>query len=76
MPRERAELLDRIAFLEELDRDATSDILKEAVKEALKEWLDEKILTFGKWSIITVASAALVGLVYFIMSINGWKHDA
>lgn len=75
MSRDRTELLDRITYLEELDRDATSDILKEAVKEALKEWLDEKILVFGKWSLLTLGAAALAALVYFIMSLNGWKHD-
>ncbi len=70
------ELVDRITFLEDMDRDEVSRVLKSAVKEALKEWLDEKILTFGKWSLMTVTAAALAAVVYFILALNGWKHDA
>jgi hypothetical protein len=69
------QLVDRIAQLENLDREDVARILKASVKEALKEWLDEKILIFGKWSIVTVASAGLVAIVYFILSLNGWKHE-
>lgn len=45
---------------------------KEALKEALKEWLDDKILLFGKWSLTTVASAAVFALAYFILTMNGF----
>lgn len=41
-------------------------ITKETVKEALKEWLDEKFLSFGKWTFASIAAAALVAVVYFI----------
>lgn len=51
----------------------TSDEIKNALKEALKEWLDSKILDFGKWSLMAIASAALVALVYFMLTMNGFK---
>lgn len=46
---------------------------KAAVKEAIKEWLDDQLATFGKWSAITLAGLALAALIYFILSMNGWK---
>lgn len=39
---------------------------KEVVKEALKEWLDDKFLSFGKWSAAAVAASFLAAVVYFI----------
>lgn len=48
--------------------------IKEAMKEALKEWLDTQFAAFGRWSAYTLSAAALVALVYFILTINGWKH--
>lgn len=51
-----------------LDKDTT----KEAVKEALKEWLDEKYMTFGKWSLHGILAMVLAGGVYLAMVSNGW----
>lgn len=53
------------------DRD---EAMKAAVKEALKEWLDEKFLSFGKWSVAALAAAALAGIVFFVLWASGWKQ--
>ena len=50
--------------------------LKRITKEALKEWLDEKILTFGKWSLSTLMAALLAALIYFILWANGWQKSS
>ena len=47
---------------------------KRIVKEAIKEWCDEKLLAFGRWSFITILTATLGALFYFILSANGWHH--
>lgn len=52
---------------------ATREYDKEVVKEALKEWLDEKLLTFGKWSLGSLGAAVLVLIVYMILTTHGWK---
>lgn len=52
----------------------TQDEVKIALKEALKEWMDDKFTAFGKWSFRGIASAALFALIYFILTMNGWKH--
>lgn len=39
---------------------------KQVVKDALKEWLDDKFLSFGKWSAAAVAASFLAAVVYFI----------
>lgn len=46
--------------------------IKAALKEALKEWLDEKYAAFGKYSLATVAAAALSAVIYFILQAQGW----
>ncbi len=46
--------------------------MKRITKEALKEWLDEKFTLFGRWTLRSLASMALVALVYFILKSNGW----
>jgi hypothetical protein len=46
--------------------------IKAALKEAIKEWMDEKVLLLGKWSLRTIASAAVFALAYFILTMNGW----
>jgi ATP-dependent helicase/DNAse subunit B len=48
------------------------DEIKEAVKSALKEWLDEKYMTFGKWSLHGLLAMLLAGMVYLFMISNGW----
>lgn len=52
----------------------TQDDVKIVLKDALKEWLDEKFTAFGKWTFRGLASAAVFALVYFILTMNGWKH--
>lgn len=50
------------------------DEAKAAMKEAIKEWMDDQLITLGKWTI----GAFLVGLVgaltYMILIANGWQH--
>lgn len=46
---------------------------KALVKEALKEWLDEKFLTFGKWSAAGLGALAFSAILYLILFTNGWK---
>lgn len=46
---------------------------KRLVKEAIKEWLDQQFATFGKWSMAAIASLALAALVYFILTMSGWR---
>lgn len=49
--------------------------LKDATKEAIKEWLDEKFIQLGKWSAGAIAAATLAGLTYFVLKMNGWRHN-
>jgi len=59
-----------------LRHDDEKELIKAAFKEAAKEWLDNKFAEFGKWSAMTIAAAALVALIYFILKLNGWNHSA
>ena len=45
---------------------------KEAVKEAITEWMNEKFLTFGKWSMMGIFSMAFAVIVYVFMFTTGW----
>lgn len=47
-------------------------IMKAAFKEAAREWMDEAMLTFGRWSLMTLAAAFTAALCLFILTINGW----
>lgn len=47
--------------------------IKLAMKEALKEWLDEKYLTFGKYSFWSLGGLVLASFIIFILTMNGWK---
>lgn len=49
------------------------DMVKDALKEGLKEWLNEKIQDVGLWTIRAFFAACLVALVYFVLTMNGWK---
>lgn len=42
--------------------------VKEAIQEAIGDWLDQKFSQFGKWSLASIAAAALAALMYFIVS--------
>lgn len=61
-------------FKELMQRDTFKNVIKDAFKEAAKEWLEIQFATFGRWSFYGAASAALVGILYFILWINGWHH--
>lgn len=50
------------------------ELLKEAFKEGAQEWLDDKFMTFGKWSATGIAAAALVALGMFILWTGGWHR--
>jgi hypothetical protein len=50
--------------------------LKRITKEALKEWMDEKFLSFGKWSFGLFSAAVFMAVVYFVLKINGWTNGA
>lgn len=56
------------------DKETTKALDKEAVKEALKEWMDEKFITFGKWSLAAFAVAAFTAMAYFVLMVDGWKR--
>ncbi|SHH47088.1 hypothetical protein [Bradyrhizobium erythrophlei] len=49
-----------------------ADETKELIKEAIKEWMDEKVLQFGRWSLMTLACSGIFALVYFIMQMGGF----
>jgi hypothetical protein len=49
-----------------------NDEIKDALKQALKEWLDEKVASFGWWSIRTAGIFAFAGLIYLILILHGW----
>lgn len=57
----------------ELKLKLQKDLVKEALKEALKEWLDDKFLTFGKWSLGAISAAALALLAWGLLVSNGWQ---
>jgi hypothetical protein len=70
-------ITERLDFLEaraQIIHGAPVAVTKEAVKEALKEWLDEKFLMVGKYTVNGIIAAGLVGLVYFILTNQGWKE--
>lgn len=53
-------------------RDEQKAILKEAFREAAKEWLTEQFAAFGRWSFYGLLSAGIVGILYFMLWVNGW----
>jgi hypothetical protein len=61
-------------MIDKRDHDDRKQFIKDAMKEAMKEWLDEKIMSFGKWSLRAIGAAIIVALVYFILTVNGWSH--
>jgi len=55
--------------MSELDKNE----IKNVIKESAREWLDEKFLQFGKWSAGAAAAATFYALLYFILTMYGWK---
>ena len=41
--------------------------VKRALREGIKEWLDEQFASFGKWTLVGLASAGMAALGYFIL---------
>lgn len=48
-------------------------MISKAVQEAHKKWMNEQFQAFGRWSLMTFGAAVLFALVYFILTVNGWK---
>jgi hypothetical protein len=55
-----------------LQTKTTRNFLKDAFKEAVKEWLDDMFAAFGRWSLMGIGAAAVAGLGYFLLTVNGW----
>lgn len=55
-------------------REEEREEMKAALREALREWLDEKYAQFGKWSLHGLLAAALGGLVWLLLTSNGWHR--
>jgi hypothetical protein len=55
--------------MSELDREA----VKDAMKEAIKEWLDDKFISFGKWSAMSVGALGIAALLWLILKSQGWQ---
>lgn len=53
----------------ELDK----ELLKAAFKEGAKEWLNEKMQELGWWTLKGISAASLFALLYFILTIQGWR---
>lgn len=47
--------------------------VKNALKAGLQEWLNARLADFGMWSIRTIATLLVGGLVYFFILTNGWR---
>ena len=50
----------------------TPEDVKIQMKLAIKEWLDDKFADLGKWSLAGILVAALGGLAYFMIWVNGY----
>lgn len=46
---------------------------KEVTKQAIKEWMDEQYAAFGRWTMKTLAIAALTSFIFWWVSIRGGK---
>jgi hypothetical protein len=49
------------------------ETMKQAVKEAIKEWLDDKFVTFGKWSAMSIGAMGIAALLWLILRSQGWQ---
>lgn len=47
--------------------------VKAVFKQALKEWLDEKFMTFGKWSAVGISCMILGVMAYLALHFAGWS---
>lgn len=48
------------------DEDAKLMLEKAVVKEAIQEWLDKQFSSFGKWTLVGVASALFSAAVLWV----------
>jgi hypothetical protein len=48
-------------------------LIKEAFKEGAKEWLDDQMKRLGWWTFRGLSAAGLFALLYFILTVQGWK---
>jgi hypothetical protein len=46
-----------------------------AIKEAQREWAKDALSTFGWFSIKAIGVAALTAIIYFILTVEGWKKS-
>jgi len=53
----------------------TKEETAQAVKEGLKEWLDEKILTFGRWTLRGLAAAGFAAIMWVILKSHGFQFN-
>ena len=58
--------------LNDIKKHLSEDEFKKWTKEAVQEWLDDKFVTFGKWSVVSVAAIALASFIYFALWFHGW----
>lgn len=54
-------------------RKTDEELMKKAAKEAIKEFLDEKFAAFGRWSFYSIGALIIVAVLYFILTMYGWK---
>lgn len=50
----------------------TPDEQEKAMERAFHAWLDDKFLTFGRWTFWGFMTALFAAGVYFILSMSGW----
>lgn len=46
---------------------------KELFKQAIKEWMDEQSAKIGRWTIKTLATIAITGLLFAYFKFGGFK---
>lgn len=56
------------------DPDFPEELVKAAFKEAMQEWLDAKYTALGKWTARGLAAALVTGLLYLLLTLNGWHR--
>lgn len=54
-------------------RSLSRDDLKDAVKSAIKECIREQVTEFGWWTLKGAAVMTIGVIVYFALTIKGWR---